>query len=312
MDELFECKQLAKRFGATRALDKIDLSIQSGSTIGLIGPNGAGKTTLFSILCGHLRPTSGTVTVLGKPADSSAIKGRISLLPQDASLFKGISVSSQLALFAKLQGFNSKEANMESMRVLESLEIVDLGRHPPDALSFGQRKRVMIAQALVGKPELILLDEPTSGLDPVAATEVRRLVQQLCKERNFIISSHNLDEIEDICKSVIILNKGKVMANCLISEFTDRDNYLTITLDQPIPSDAANLFGDMQEIKRINIDPLTQEQMSIYFKSKSPDQLQIRILERLQEKNLRVLDLSRGKALADEIINLVKGEKKQN
>ena len=312
MGELLECRQLAKRFGATRALDKIDLSIQSGSTIGLIGPNGAGKTTLFSIMCGHLRPTSGMVTVLGKHTDSAAIKGRISLLPQDASLFKGIAVSSQLALFARLQGFNSREAPMESIRVLDSLEIADLGRHPPDALSFGQRKRVMIAQALIGKPELILLDEPTSGLDPVAATEVRRLIQQLCKERNFIISSHNLDEIEDICKSVIILNKGKVMANCLISEFTGRNNYLTITLDRPLPSDAAGLFADLQEIERIDADPVRREQISIYFNSGSPDQLQIRILERLQKKNLGVLDLSRGKALADEIIHLVKGKKKHN
>jgi len=312
MDELFVCRQLVKRFGATRALDNIDLSVQSDSTVGLIGPNGAGKTTLFSLLCGHLRPTSGKVTVLGKHTDSSTIKGRISLLPQDAGLFKGVSVFSQLELFAKLQGFNSKQANSESIRVLDSLEIVDLGRHPPDALSFGQRKKVMIAQALIGKPELILLDEPTSGLDPVAATEVRKLVKQLTRERNFIISSHNLAEIEDICKSVIILDKGKVRANCLISEFTDRDNYLTITLDCPPSSDIVSLFSDMQEIERIDLDSSSSEQILFYFNSENPDQLQIRILERLQKENLSVLDLSRGKALADEIINLVKGNRNKN
>jgi len=312
MDELFVCRQLVKRFGATRALDNIDLSVQSGSTVGLIGPNGAGKTTLFSLLCGHLRPTSGKVTVLGKHTDSSTIKGRISLLPQDAVLFKGVSVFSQLELFAKLQGFNSKQANSESIRVLDSLEIVDLGRHPPDALSFGQRKKVMIAQALIGTPELILLDEPTSGLDPVAATEVRKLVKQLTRERNFIISSHNLAEIEDICESVIILDKGKVRANCLISEFTDRDNYLTITLGCPPSSDIVSLFSDMQEIERIDLDSSSSEQILFYFNSENPDQLQIRILERLQKENLSVLDLSRGKVLADEIINLVKGNRNKN
>ena len=312
MDELFVCEQLVKRFGATRALDNIDLSVQSGNTVGLIGPNGAGKTTLFSLLCGHLRPTSGKVTVLGKHTDSTTIKGRISLLPQDAGFFKGVSVFSQLELFAKLQGLNSKQANSESIRVLDSLEIVDLGRHPPDALSFGQRKRVMIAQALIGKPELILLDEPTSGLDPVAATEVRRLVKKLARERDFIISSHNLTEIEDICESVIILDKGKVRANCLISEFTDRDNYLTITLAHPSSSDIVNLFSDMQEIERIDIDSSSSKQILFSFNSENPDQLQIRILERLQKENMSVLDLSRGKALADEIINLVKGERNKN
>ena len=312
MGELFACRHLVKRFGAIRALDKIDLTVQSGSTTGLIGPNGAGKTTLFSILCGHLRPTSGTVTVLGQPTDATAVKGRISLLPQDASLFKGTSVTSQLILFARLQGFNSTQARLEAKRVLDILEVSDLGRHPPEALSFGQRKRVMLAQALIGHPELILLDEPTSGLDPVAATEVRRLIKQLSRDRDFIISSHNLDEIEDICKAVIILNKGKVKANCLIADFTDQDNYLTITLDRPPPPDITRLFHDMQDIVRIDTDIATREKISIHFQSDYPDQLQIRILERLQRENLGVLDLRRGKALADEIINLVKRERSQN
>ena len=218
MNKLIECKQLTKDFGRKNAIENLDLSIESGRTLGLVGPNGAGKTTLFSLISGYLKPTSGEIRVLGHTPGASLSKGRLGALPQDAPFLGGISVQAQLTLYAKLQGFVSNTAKAEVFRVLEHLKITDLAKQYPETLSFGQRKRVAIAQTLIGEPELILLDEPTSGLDPIAANDVRNIIRKLSSTCTFIISSHNLDEIGDICNEVIIIKQGKLVKHCPISE----------------------------------------------------------------------------------------------
>ena len=194
--------------------------------------NGAGKTTLLSILSGALRPSSGEVLILGETPQTIATTGKLNILPQDATFKKGIPVKKQLVLFARLQGMSQVHAESELDALLSELGECDFVNKAPEQLSYGQRKRVGIVQAFLGKPQLVILDEPTAGLDPVVANDVRKLIRKLSRDSAFIISSHNLYEIEDICSSVIILDKGKLLANKAISELASKDSSISISLNR--------------------------------------------------------------------------------
>ena len=167
MNPVVETKDLGKAFGATVALKGVNLEIPPDQVIGLVGPNGAGKTTLFSIVSGFLKPGVGSVRVLGHSPLSPELQGRVSILPQDASLRRGVSIIKQFEFFAKLQGLSPKEASAEAEKALGEVDLLEKADEGPDSLSHGMRKRASLAQSFIGNPELILLDEPTAGLDPV-------------------------------------------------------------------------------------------------------------------------------------------------
>jgi len=306
MTPLIECRDLTKSFGGTLALDRFSLTVNPGVTVGLVGPNGAGKTTFFSILSGFLNPTSGTVRVLGHRPNSSTLKGRIGILPQDAPFMAGVSVKSQMTLYARLQGLNKQAAKNEVDRILELVSAIPLAKQLPETLSHGQRKRITIAQALIARPELILLDEPTSGLDPVAANEVRSLVQRLSQTSTFMVSSHNLDEIEDICNDIILIDKGELVSHCPISELVEQNNCLTLLLNQIVSDEIKSDLTHYPEISRLEPDASNPQRLTIYFKSDRPDDLQIKVLETIQKHSVSVIELNRGAVLADKVITLVK------
>ena len=227
--KLLSCQGLAKSYGSSRALDGVDLSLEAGAPIALIGPNGAGKTTLFSLLCGFLRPSSGEVQVLGAKPGSTELHNRLAALPQDAQLDPRFSIGHQLILFAKLQGYSSKQSKVETLRVLERIGLPETYNMKPEALSHGMRKRVLFAQTLLGKAELILLDEPTAGLDPPNVKVMRNLISEASSDATFIISSHNLDELEKVCSSVVHLEKGRLKGVVSIDQ-TKGSGYLTLVM----------------------------------------------------------------------------------
>ncbi|MBZ4679319.1 MAG: transporter, partial [Shewanella sp.] len=200
---LINCNGLSKLYGSKRALDSVDLQLEPGSPIALVGPNGAGKTTLMSLLLGYIRPSSGEITVMGQRPGSTGLLGQISALPQDAALDPGFSLLTQFSLFARMQGMGAEAAKAESMRVLALVGLEDVANQKPNSLSHGMGKRAAIAQALIGNPKLVLLDEPTAGLDPANARKIRELVESLSADTTFIISSHNLDELEKLCDRVL-------------------------------------------------------------------------------------------------------------
>ncbi|MEE8233262.1 MAG: ABC transporter ATP-binding protein [Gammaproteobacteria bacterium] len=307
MGKLIECQKLTKNFARIKAIDSVDLSVEPGQTLGLVGPNGAGKTTLFSLISGYIKPTSGEIRVFGHNPSTALIKGRIGALPQDTPFLQGISVEAQLSLYAKLQGYTGKAAKVEVSQVLEHLKIIDLARQYPETLSFGQRKRVSIAQTLIGKPELILLDEPTSGLDPVAANDVRKIIREMGSHCTFIISSHNLDEIDDVCTEVIIIKQGKLVKHCPISELVERDSSLNLLLSHSLPDQAQKDLNLISDIDDVMTDPANPHRVTISFNSENPDQLQLEIMSTVQKHNVSIIEFSRGETLTGKVVNLVKG-----
>ncbi|WP_198780297.1 ABC transporter ATP-binding protein [Shewanella putrefaciens] len=226
---LIQCQGLSKSYGSKKALKNVSFSLNPGAPIALVGPNGAGKTTLFSLLCGYLSPSEGTIRLLGEAPNSPKLLGKVAALPQDATLDPNLTIASQLALFARLQGMNAKLASEEALRVLSLVDLVDVAQQKPPSLSHGMSKRVAIAQALIGSPTLVLLDEPTAGLDPANAKKVRELVKTLSPTTTFMISSHNLDELEKLCDQVLYLDKGELSQSVSMRANTDSD-YLTLTM----------------------------------------------------------------------------------
>lgn len=305
--DIIECHELSKSYGGIRALDSVSLRIREQAAVGLVGPNGAGKTTLFSILCGFLTATRGSVTLAGQPADSRKLKGRIGILPQDTPLLPGIPAYEQLLLFARLQGFRSAAARQEINGVISLLGIAPLVRQLPETLSHGQRKKVCLAQALIGDPGIMFLDEPTAGLDPVAADEVRKIMHARRGKQTLVISSHNLDEIRTVCDEVIILDRGKMIRHSTINELIARDNTLTVLLDRA-PGDALRrALEELASVIQVTVDPQHPYRLVVRFNTGNPDELQFRVFACLQQQGAGILEFSRGSAFTDKVVELVRG-----
>ena len=305
MHPLINIEGLVKKYGSVTALEDVNLVLEAAGPAGLIGKNGAGKTTLLSILSGTLKPDKGVVQVMGSTPESSAVKGRISMLLQDANFKRGIPIDVQIKHFARLLGMSRTQADLEVRNILEKTNNSAYAHSKPHALSYGQRKRLAIVQALIGKPELVLLDEPTAGLDPVAASEIRSLIREWSRDTAFIVSSHNLYEIEDICKTIILLDRGHLIAHTAITDFATGSNLLNLVLNRPLTEELRINLLKINEITEILTHSSNPEKFSIQVQSETPDQLQLQIQSLVVEHGFSIVMFSRGKTLADGVIDLV-------
>jgi ABC-2 type transport system ATP-binding protein len=297
---------LGRDFGGTRALDKIDLTLEAGAPIGLVGPNGAGKTTFFSVLCGFLRPTRGAVEVLGRPPLHRDLHGRVAILPQDAQFVKGVSVQSQLAMLAELQGFAAAAARAEAARVLQLVLLGDVGKKTPEMLSHGMLKRIAIAQAFMGAPELVLLDEPTAGLDPATASAMKNLIRSLDKERTFIVSSHNLQDIEELCGSVVVLDRGRVVEHRKVAELVGRTSVLTFRLEADPPEAIVATLSAVALVTRVELGQPGERRLAVHFRDEGEggNKTQIAVLQALTAAGVAMIEMTRGQSLQDKVIEM--------
>jgi len=291
--EIVKCKNLTKNFSRLVALDNIDLSIEAGQPIALVGPNGAGKTTLISVISGFIRPTKGDVKVFGAGPGSASSKNRFSVLPQDAQFDPNFTVGSQLKLYAKLRGLRSADAEVQ--RVLGLVQLQDRIRSKPEDLSHGMRKRLLIAQALLGTPELIILDEPTAGIDPPNARLIRELIVAESGNTTFIVSSHNLDELEKVCNRVIHLTDGRLVSQGVISDTATEEGFLTVVTD----SDISHVIQSLAGLK--NVTENQGNEYIIEFNHQSNPQFHINLLQVLADENIRYKRLINGRTLEEKM-----------
>ncbi len=307
MAAVIECLNLTKSFGRVNALQDLSLEIQRGEPIGLVGPNGAGKTTLFSLIAGFLKKNSGELKVMGLAPQSNALKGKIGVLPQDSPFLTGISIQSQLKLFAELQGMPPREARQETERVLNDFSVIDLKDRKAERLSHGQRKRVALAQALIGKPQLALLDEPTAGLDPIAANDVRQCIQEHKQETTFIISSHNLDELENLCQTIVLIDQGQLVISSTLAELTGQDNHLSVSLNTEVTDELLIKITALPEITKATVAAQQNKRLQVEFNPEHSGKSQKTVLKLLEENQYEVMEFSRGRALSERIIRLIDG-----
>jgi ABC-2 type transport system ATP-binding protein len=226
--------EVRKRFGATEALRGLSLEVPRGSLFGLIGPNGAGKTTAFSIACGFLSPDAGEVSILESgPFHASRLKGRMTALPQDALLGAETRCIEHLEYYGRLQGMSAVDARKQGERLLDEVGLGERRQAKARTLSHGMLRRLTVAQALLGEPELILLDEPTSGLDPRHAHELRELLRRTRRDgRTLVISSHNLPELEALCDHVAFIDQGVLKAAGPTDTVTGKGQEVEIELSE--------------------------------------------------------------------------------
>jgi len=211
-----EVIDVVKVFGDIYALNGLSFSVNPAETFGLIGPNGAGKTTALRIVSTLLLPTSGTVNIFGLDVVQKAAEVRkiISYLPEEAGAYRNLSGWEYLEFMAR---FNTKNKSETREMAKEAAEITGLGERLKDktkAYSKGMKRRLLVARALMNKPELAILDEPTSGLDVLHAYHVREIIKRYVEEHGVtvLLSSHNMLEVEHLCDRVALLNKGKIVA----------------------------------------------------------------------------------------------------
>lgn len=235
---------LSKLYGAQKALDNISFEAKKGDILGFLGPNGAGKTTTMKILTCFIPPSAGNALVCERDVeeDPMEVRRKIGYLPEHNPLYKDMYVREYLAFVARLHRI-AKPQN----RIAEMIELTGLGPEQHKligALSKGYRQRVGLAQAMLHNPEVLILDEPTSGLDPNQLVEIRQVIRDLGREKTVIFSSHIMQEVQALCNRVIIVNKGRIVADDPIDRLSGRirqETILTVVFSQPVT--AAQLKG---------------------------------------------------------------------
>ena len=231
---------LSKYYGLKPAVQEVSFQIAKGETVGLLGPNGAGKTTILRILTCFIPPSSGTITVNGQDSytHSLAIRSQIGFLPETVPLYSDLSVQQFLNFAGSIKGLHGLSLDQALDRVSEECGLKEHRKRLIKHLSKGLKQRVGLAQALIGNPPILVLDEPTTGLDPAQIMEMRKLLRDLAGERTIILSTHILPEVSQLCGRVIILNKGRVVAEDTPHNLTSRlqKGFRTILLiDGPAP-----------------------------------------------------------------------------
>ncbi len=218
---MIEVSHLSRQFGNFRAVDDVSFSIPTGQIVGLLGPNGAGKTTTMRMICGFLGASSGSVTIDGKDITQNPVeaKSKIGYMPESAPLYSDMIVEDYLNYVAQMQGV---DAAQKVPALCATCGLKEVMHKNISELSRGYRQRVGLAHALMNDPEILVLDEPTSGLDPNQIEDVRALIKEIGKTRTVIISTHILGEVETLCPRVIIISKGKLVADSPTNELRER------------------------------------------------------------------------------------------
>ena len=225
-------EKLTKVYQTQKAVDEVSFEAKKGQVLGFLGPNGAGKTTTMKIITCFIPQTEGKVTVCGYDTETSPmeVRQRIGYLPEHNPLYKDMYVKEYLGFVGGLHKVKDKKK-----RVAEMIERVGLGREQHKligALSKGYRQRVGLAQAMLHDPDVLILDEPTSGLDPNQLVEIRKLIIDLGKEKTVIFSTHIMQEVQAICDRVLIINRGKVVANDPVEALQERiSGSTTVTVE---------------------------------------------------------------------------------
>jgi ABC-2 type transport system ATP-binding protein len=243
-DTVFETRNLTKIFkdfwrrDKVRAVDGVDLKVESGEVFGLLGPNGSGKSTIVKMALGLLYPTRGYAAVFGRPPGSAKNKDRIGFLPEETYLYRYLDAESALDFYGKLFNLTRPERKRRTASLIEMVGLTAARNRPLKEYSKGMARRIGLAQALIGDPELLFLDEPTAGLDPIGTREMKDLIIDLKNRgKTIFLCSHLLADVEDVCDRITILYGGKICSEGTVAELLARTDTTQITA--PALSDEA-------------------------------------------------------------------------
>jgi ABC-2 type transport system ATP-binding protein len=291
-----EVSGLSKSFGGQRAVDGVSFSLPRGGITGFLGPNGAGKSTTLRMVTGYLEPDEGDVTVSGFSIRSQPleVKRRIGYLPELNPLYPDMYVREYIGFVAELHGLRNARSRVEE--AVEATGLRPEARKPIQHLSKGYKQRVGLAAALVHDPEVLVLDEPTSGFDPNQISDIRELVRRLGRDRTILFSSHILQEVEALCERVIIIHRGRIVADSPLADLRSRTGHgrLALLLDKPVGPEAwQSLPADAR--------PASEDGRSWSFESDDPEAMGRALMERCLSHGLNIVSLRTESGTLEEV-----------
>ncbi len=278
---MIEVKNLTKKYGGNVAVDDVSFKIRNGRIYGFLGPNGAGKSTTMNIIAGSLAATAGSVLINGCDICNDPIeaKKQIGYLPEIPPLYADMTPLEYLRFVAEAKGVKATRIDKQVNEVMEQTGITHMKDRLISGLSKGYKQRVGIAQAMLGDPDVIILDEPTVGLDPQQIIDIRALIRRLGQEKTVILSSHILAEIREVCDHIIIISRGKIVADSTLEELESR------------AGDGSTLRMSIKGVKNTVLDVIAQY----------PNVRDCRVLSDKDGIVDLELDLPRGQDIRDEL-----------
>ncbi len=317
---MIEISNLTKMYGNKKALDGISFSVKKGEVLGFLGPNGAGKSTTMNILTGYISSSSGSVKVDGFDIleDPREVKKRIGYLPEFPPLYNDMTAEEYLNFVYDLKkaGKENKKEHIE--KIISTVGIDDVRKRRISNLSKGYKQRVGLAQALIGDPEVLILDEPTVGLDPNQIIEIRNVIKELGKERTVILSSHILSEISAVCERVIIINKGRLIAEDtpenLTEKYSERKRLsIVIAGNKEDAENAMNECADISAVKFIVEKTDGSCEFELETKNRIDAEFRKELFNLFAEKNMPILSQNEISATLEDIfIKLTQGVPEDN
>ena len=298
-----EVKNLTKIYGEQKAVDTISFSVARGEIVGFLGPNGAGKSTTMKIITGFLESDAGEVTVCGIKVSPETLetKKRIGYLPEANPLYFDMYVREYLDFVAEVHGLKNKKEKIEE--VIKTVGLTPESTKKISQLSKGYKQRTGLAAALLHDPEVLILDEPTSGLDPNQIIEIRDVIRQLGKDKTVLFSSHILQEVEAICDRVVIINKGKLVADDKLSTLrnqTHQSNTVRVVFKEVLEPQWLQGLNGVVSVNRINPNEWELVCGNI-------NEVKRLLLELSLQHNLNIVSLQNGEQSLEEVFRTLTG-----
>jgi ABC-2 type transport system ATP-binding protein len=292
---MIQVEGLTKYYGDLCAVDHISLEIRTGEILGLLGPNGAGKTTVLRMLTGYLRPTEGTIRVKDYAVDEKPIeiKRLMGYLPESAPLYRDMLVYDYLGYVADIRGIEAERKFARIRTMADLCGLNEVIHQPIGELSKGYNQRVGLAHAMMDDPEILILDEPTSGLDPNQIVEIREIIRGIGKEKTIIISTHILSEAEATCDRVVIINRGKIVADGsteTLGQATSQGNLITVALRNADIESVKRELHPIQGIEEIELLDEQADTLEVRIACRRPEDLRAEIYQRIKETDWVLLE----------------------
>lgn len=250
---MLEVNQLSRCYGHFQAVDSVSFSIKKGEIVGLLGHNGAGKTTIMKMISGYLEPNQGTIKVdgLNLTDNPKAVQAGLGYLPENLPVYPEMTVADYLDYAADLKGLTGQTKQDEIKRAVKATDIANKLLDPIATLSRGYKQRVGVAQAILGKPKLLILDEPTNGLDPEQTQHMRQLIREIAQHATVILSTHIMQEVDALCSRVLILRSGKLAVDAKLAELRQSNHLLLETSLSPIQLELVKVLSGIDAITPI-------------------------------------------------------------
>lgn len=289
---------LTKTYGTQKAVNNISFTINKGEIVGFLGPNGAGKSTTMKIITGYIEADGGKAVVCGETVSTNSLntKKKIGYLPEANPLYFDMYVREYLEFVAGVHGIANKKEKIEA--AIETVKLRLEANKKIGQLSKGYKQRVGIAAALIHDPEVLILDEPTSGLDPNQIIEIREVIKNLGKNKTVMFSSHILQEVEAICDRVIIINRGNIVADDMLSNLQKRispvNKTVTVEFKETLNLQLLQNLNGVEKVDKVNEATFT-------IQCSNADEVKKQILQLSIEKNLNILSLQSGEQSLENI-----------